>query len=520
MTSIDWLISISRLTTLHLVSWVCIEISNLNYPSRQASMPSLFSYSIVTTEAFYLSSQCGYCKGQPKEGQEVSIPNNQIAMFLHKCTSGKYESLMNLGFRRSGNYLYRDDSLRTCCQHHTIRTSIDSYKPLKEHKKCINRFANSYDIKLNNPKNRFDFVESILNCHRNAESSRFRTKLEPAGYTEEKFNLFKKYQTDVHNEAPEEVTKKGFDRFLCANPFPDEYDANELENLNTWWQKDAIHTDITGAFHELYYLDNELVAISVIDILPNSISSVYFLWDPKCARLSLGTFSALKDIVLAHKLGKKHYYLGYYIPTCPKMVYKRKFGGELLDRVNHKFISLEYLEERKLLHPCKPYVFEEVKDGEQATVLDREIWPTTDISVYPESWVVKEGYHLVNIAEQIYRKNQAPEASKLFPNLRLLKEGPSPTVYDLSTSTESLDSSLFPSMILGAIPLWKLREILDSTDTKKLEDKTLFLINQGSSMIQLPYSMAMTKEFSAYYINLIRVWGLEIADDCAIIHTD
>ena len=67
-----------------------------------------------------------------------------------------------------------------------------------------------------------------------------------------------------------------------------------------------------------YYVEDELIAVGVIDILPESLSSVYFFYLPKFKKLSLGVFGALKEInFIKHKNASfknfKYYYLGYYI---------------------------------------------------------------------------------------------------------------------------------------------------------------------------------------------------------------
>jgi arginyl-tRNA---protein transferase len=82
-----------------------------------------------------------------------------------------------------------------------------------------------------------------------------------------------------------------------------------------------------GSFHYQYYLDGVLIAVGVIDILPECVSSVYFYYDPEYDFLSLGTYASLREIALARELNQtcstlKNYYLGFYIPTCPKMRYK------------------------------------------------------------------------------------------------------------------------------------------------------------------------------------------------------
>jgi arginine-tRNA-protein transferase len=74
-------------------------------------------------------------------------------------------------------------------------------------------------------------------------------------------------------------------------------------------------------------LDDELIAVGVIDILPECVSSVYFYYNPEYDFLSLGTYASLREIALVRELSKTcpqlcYYYLGFYIPTCPKMRYK------------------------------------------------------------------------------------------------------------------------------------------------------------------------------------------------------
>lgn len=57
-----------------------------------------------------------------------------------------------------------------------------------------------------------------------------------------------------------------------------------------------------GSFHQCYYLDNKLIAVAVLDVLPKCISSVYFLYDPDYNFLQIGKYSALREIVMAQEL--------------------------------------------------------------------------------------------------------------------------------------------------------------------------------------------------------------------------
>lgn len=83
-----------------------------------------------------------------------------------------------------------------------------------------------------------------------------------------------------------------------------------------------------GAFHQHYRIDGKLVAVGVVDILPNCLSSVYVFYDPELSKtLELGKLTALWEIAwvqraMAVSPRLKHYYLGYYIRSCTKMRYK------------------------------------------------------------------------------------------------------------------------------------------------------------------------------------------------------
>jgi len=69
-----------------------------------------------------------------------------------------------------------------------------------------------------------------------------------------------------------------------------------------------------------------------VDILPLCLSSVYLFYDPDYDFLTLGVWTALKEIEWVQGYYTSHpntelfyYYLGYYIHSCPKMRYKLRF---------------------------------------------------------------------------------------------------------------------------------------------------------------------------------------------------
>lgn len=131
-----------------------------------------------------------------------------------------------------------------------------------------------------------------------------------------------------------------------------------LIKISTYLQSKRDETtppDGFGSFHYQYYLDGVLIAVGVIDILPECVSSVYFYYDPAYSFLSLGTYASLREIALVRELVKtcpqlRNYYLGFYIPSCPKMRYKANvkpsyllcpevFSWHLLDETLNKEID-------------------------------------------------------------------------------------------------------------------------------------------------------------------------------------
>ena len=70
---------------------------------------------------------------------------------------------------------------------------------------------------------------------------------------------------------------------------------------------------------------NTLKIVAIIDRLEDGISAVYTFFDPD-AKLSLGTYSILKQIEMCVDLNLEWLYLGYWIEESRKMAYKTRFS--------------------------------------------------------------------------------------------------------------------------------------------------------------------------------------------------
>ena len=127
-------------------------------------------------------------------------------------------------------------------------------------------------------------------------------ELDSDAYTDEKYALYVKYQNIIHRESKSENSPSQFERFLCSSPFMGEKTYND----ETTGQSRR-----TGTYHHLYRIDGKLVAFGVLDMLPNTISSVYFVYDPDAVgKFGMGKVSALREVAMCIEGGYKYYGLG------------------------------------------------------------------------------------------------------------------------------------------------------------------------------------------------------------------
>ena len=90
------------------------------------------------------------------------------------------------------------------------------------------------------------------------------------------------------------------------------------------------HSSFVDAHHDfgyevLYYDEDKLIGIDLIDVLENGISSIYFYYDPDYSEYSLGKLSLYNQILYAQNAKKSWIYLGYYVEDCPSLSYKSHY---------------------------------------------------------------------------------------------------------------------------------------------------------------------------------------------------
>ncbi|KAI8344486.1 arginine-tRNA-protein transferase [Chlamydoabsidia padenii] len=329
------------------------------------------------------NNHCGYC--------DQDDTSYTYGLWAHALSCMDYQALLAKGWRRSGKYLYKPDLLKSCCPQYTIRLDATQFKPTKSQRKILNK-VNRYiqgdwqptsgdsamveesssvskkPLKKKETNKEQTLIETIHVAEQDTDGKEhsFKIVLEPSSYTEEKFNLYRKYQQEIHHDEPSEVTEKGFRRFLVDSPL-DQETGDKVKY---------------GSYHQKYILDGTLIAVAVLDILPHCVSSVYFMYDPDYAFLGLGNYSALREISLTQEYHAsaddlKYYYMGFYIHSCTKMKYKAKYHpSELLDPESYDWYSF--------VDTCQPLL-----DQYKYAVFSNPVKSSTPISdnTLPSGWM-------------------------------------------------------------------------------------------------------------------------------------
>ena len=158
----------------------------------------------------------------------------------------------------------------------------------------------------------------------------------PPHFKEQVTEMLQKYLTPhpQHIQRALLASYFSFYQFLVESPFPF---SNDNESTSTTVQE--------GCFHQQYWIGDVLIAVGVVDILPQGLSSVYLYYHPGMSHslVALGKLATLKEIEYTrYVLKKPYYYLGYYIESCPKMRYKADYHpSQLLCPVHYEWVDCD-----------------------------------------------------------------------------------------------------------------------------------------------------------------------------------
>ncbi|PWZ01862.1 hypothetical protein BCV70DRAFT_198140 [Testicularia cyperi] len=351
--------------------------------SRQLSIVSPVGYSC---------SSCGYCTAPGSGKRSGTKSSKSYGIWAHRLSPNHYQLLIDQAWRRSGDYIYKPDNLRTCCPQLPIRLPLLQFKLGKNNKRALTNLlfhtrgsckkpakwkgkwstqrqtdlearwdeilastASSDDgprsSSANNAEKQHASSPSWADTIAGPVTSQLQVTLSLSSSTDEKYQLFRKYQAKIHGEAEDKIsTRDGFNRFLVDSSLALTLPSTGLplskSERESWKARRmdprSLPDEIPfGCYHQEYRLDGRLIAVGVLDILPRCISSVYVFYDPdpQFKELQLGKISALQEILLGLRLSRlphmqdiQHYYMGFYIHSCQKMRYKAEYRpSQLLD---------------------------------------------------------------------------------------------------------------------------------------------------------------------------------------------
>ncbi|MDP6968643.1 MAG: arginyltransferase [Gammaproteobacteria bacterium] len=196
------------------------------------------------------------------------------SIFLHpeqSIDNNLYTQLNQLGFRRSGAHLYRPwcDHCQAC---QAVRVKASAFKLSRNQRRVLKR---NHDL-------------TVEWCQ--------------AENTADYYDLYQRYIEQRHADGDMyPPSEQQFDSFLCQPP-------------NT----------VTSHFL-CFKQGQRLLAVAVVDLLPDAASAIYTFYDPTEESRSLGKLSILWLINWARTQLLQHVYLGYWISDCQKMSYKSNY---------------------------------------------------------------------------------------------------------------------------------------------------------------------------------------------------
>ena len=217
-------------------------------------------------DSSYLTQAVPYSCPYKPEQQAYNLVAHSSAYMSTKL----YSHLVDMGFRRSGERVYKPNCAR-CDACTPVRIPVNHFKATRTQRRVLEK-NRDLRISIHKPKN-----------------------------VEKYYSLFRRYVNERHADSiymrdPEEV----FHQFV----------------LSSW----------SNTFLVEFRLPNQqLVCISICDRLREGWTAAYTFFDPSFAKRSLGTFSILWQISELQNQGLDYLHLGYWTQGHDKTQYKTNF---------------------------------------------------------------------------------------------------------------------------------------------------------------------------------------------------
>lgn len=307
------------------------------------------------------------------------LPNraarSQVATLDAHASVTLYEELARVGFRRSGEFIYRPrcDGCRACLP---LRINVEAFQPDRSQRRAWKRHAHllarelepRYDpqhlmlyaryIHTRHPDTWLEQQEADLFTDDEVDNAASRHGVtwpsqSRADASVAESDLAQTGQSSLPGltELPDAAQVQAAANSSQSSPMPmpmlpEVQPSAEFESRYREFLLRSCVTTRLIEFHEptdAREAPGALRMVSVVDVLGQALSAVYTFFDPSNRADSLGTYAILWQIERARRLGLAHVYLGYWVEGSRTMQYKRRFHASEIWQ-GGKWISLEKLE--------------------------------------------------------------------------------------------------------------------------------------------------------------------------------
>jgi arginyl-tRNA--protein-N-Asp/Glu arginylyltransferase len=206
------------------------------------------------------------CSYLPRETASLEIRG------IAAMESAEYADLLARGYRRFGWQVFRP-ACPNCSKCRSIRIPVRQFTPSGSERRVLRR-----------------------NAHIRAENH-------PLFVSREHLALYNSWHRFMHQQRDWPLQQISLDGYRA------EFLSGASDSGRQW----------------LYFNQDRLVGVALMDEVPGAVSLVYFFYDPAWRADSPGTFSILNQLLYAKSVGAEYAYLGYWIDECQSMRYKGRF---------------------------------------------------------------------------------------------------------------------------------------------------------------------------------------------------
>jgi len=206
---------------------------------------------------------CSYLEGR--------VANLPLKLPARPIRLDEFDAILASGFRRSGVFLY-NTACQKCSACEPSRVDVGKFVWKESFLRVLKRGNRSVEIRVDLPSIDSDRL-ALFNRHRLVRG---------------------------------------------LGEMDQEYQSNEYESF-------LVDSCCAETLEISFWSERTLIAVSIVDCGLNSLSAVYTYFEPAFSRLSLGTYSILKQFEFAQKTDRQYVYLGMYVAENHHLSYKSRF---------------------------------------------------------------------------------------------------------------------------------------------------------------------------------------------------